>query len=244
MAKRREPQWLRQLSAEQRLSKAENKVEAMLDTAIDLVHLHASNRIICYSDQISRQIPRSDAGVTFRIISKALLQRELSGVCTFWDDCGQHRNSIPTVMALMDSDDVRELVRERKLRIGTSGRQLSAEDDYPELLQWITNLSDKQLVNAADKRTHLLEEAIQEATAFVDSDVLRAARDSRSSYYLAHNLSSESRQFPDLRSRYGDERRMLEATQPILEKLNLACRNSSYDWEGTWRIATRNAEAL
>jgi hypothetical protein len=241
--RRTKQSWIDQLSPLERLLCAGKKVEAMLDLAIDLVHLHASNQIVCYSPLLSSQIPLSHAGVAFRIFSKALLQRELSSVCTFWDACREDRNSIPTVVELIDDDSVRDAILERKLREATEGRSLSAEDDDAELLEWITKLSDDEAVKSAARRVKLAQEVVQDARSFYDNDVLRAARDFRDRH-LAHNLSSDAVQFPELKSKYGDEGKLLLFSQSILDKLDLATRNSSYDWSGTWRIAERNAKAL
>ena len=68
----------------------------MLDVAIELVHLHESNRLIAYDDRLKGQIPLSHAGVAYRVFSRGLVQREMIGVCTFWDSASSDRNSIPT----------------------------------------------------------------------------------------------------------------------------------------------------
>jgi hypothetical protein len=237
------PKWIEALSPRDRLELAGKKVEAMLDVAIELVHLHATNQLICYSDLLKRQIPRSYAGVAFRIFSKALLQRELAAVCTFWDSCAEHRNSVPTVVELIDDERVKQLVYRRKMQEIRGGRHLSAEDDDPKLLAWVTELSDRDALASASRRSSLLTETVARARSVVESEVLQAARDFRNGS-LSHNLSPEARQFPQMHSKYGDEGHLLETSQDVLEDLNLVTRSASYDWQGTWRIAERNAAAL
>jgi len=148
-----------------------------------------------------------------------------------------------TVLALLDSDEVRAAIQVRKIRKATEGRSLSAENDHPELLDWITKLSDADIEASASRRVALLHDTIKVAEEFAESSLLRAARDFRDAR-LAHNLSSVARKFPDLDSKFGDEGKVLEATLPILDSVNLVARNSSYDWSGTWKIAKKNAEAL
>jgi hypothetical protein len=190
--------WIHQLSPLERLESAGKKVEAMLDVAIDLVHLHASNQIVCYSPLLSSQIPLSHAGVAFRIFSKALLQRELSSVCTFWDACREDRNSIPTVVELIDDDSVRDAILERKQREAKRGRSLSAEDDDPELIEWLTKLSDDEAAASAVRRVRLAEEVVHDARSYYDNDVLRAARDFRDRH-LATTCRTTPSNSPSLR---------------------------------------------
>lgn len=204
--------WFNSLSASERITQATAKVEAMIDHLIEIAHLDACNRIIVHSDKLKSQIPRSYAGVAYRVFSKALLHREMVGICTLWDPPARDRNSLPTVAALIDCDGVREFVEERRLREATEGR-------------------------------HLLDEAVAEIGRIEASDLLRAARDFRD-IKLAHNLSTDARRHPSLNARVGDESQLLSLTVPILNRVDLVVRSSTFDWESTLRIAKRNAEAL
>lgn len=236
-------QWVARMSAEERLAAADTKIQRMLDLCIELVHLHECNKIVAYENRLKGQIPRSFAGVSYRVFSKALVQRELIGVCTLWDSVREDRNSIPTVCTLLDSEDVRDEVLDRKRKAALMGRHLSAQGDDPELLAWVTAVSDRDNEERAVQRANLLPSVVERARELERSDIMKAARDFRD-LHLAHNLADSAKKSPELSARYGDEGRLLEASIPILQDLNLVARSSSYDWSGTWRIARRNAEAL
>lgn len=235
--------WFNSLSVAERITQATAKVEAMIDELIEIAHLDACNRIIVHSDRLKSQIPRSYAGVAYRIFSKALLQREMAGICTLWDPPARDRNSLPTVAALIDCDGVRELVEERKRQEATEGRHLDAESNDSEMLAWITELSDEDIAKTSKKRARLLDEAVAEIGRIEASDLLRAARDFRD-IRLAHNLSTDAKKYPSLNARVGDESQLLSLTVPILNRVDLVVRSSTFDWESTLRIAKRNAESL
>ena len=57
----------RDMSSQQRRNIAEDRLESIVDDLGVAVHLHEANKIVCYSDQISRQVPHSYAGNAYRI---------------------------------------------------------------------------------------------------------------------------------------------------------------------------------
>ena len=81
------------------------------------------------------------------------------------------------------------------------------------------------------------------AEKFTKQGILRAARDFRD-LNLAHHLTEDARKNPDLQAMFGDERRLLEITLPIVENLDLGIRDRSTPWQEVRDIAKRCAQAL
>ena len=71
--------WPQCLSAEQRFTQARERLPKIVDNLAGLFHLHEANRIISYSDALSKQVPRSYAGNAFLVFQQTMLAGSSSG---------------------------------------------------------------------------------------------------------------------------------------------------------------------
>jgi hypothetical protein len=215
----------------------------MVANMADLIHLQASNKIVLYSDTLASQIPTSYAANAYRIFTSNMLKSAVSKICTFWDGPAADRNSVPSVIKLVDNPDVMAELRRRRMETRVRGRSLTAQNDDRELLAWLEDMSNRENAKRADDVDAELADAIRALPALLSNDRLLGARDFRDRY-LSHSLAEETKRNTTRNAQYGDEEYLIELTLPFINTLNLAVRDSSYDWQGTSEIAEKNALAL
>ena len=77
-----------------------------MDHAVDLLWINESNAVTLYSDVLSKQIPRSYAAHAFNVFRKSMHQIEIVRLCALWDPAKIERETIPTIIELIDHSDV------------------------------------------------------------------------------------------------------------------------------------------
>ena len=114
MPRPRLPDVLDRMSPRERADKAKLKIKHVVDRISGLLALAESNALIVYSPLLSGQIPASTAGHAFNVFQRAMHGFEIVQLCALWDraDPTLAHNSIPTVHALIDHDDVIALLVE------------------------------------------------------------------------------------------------------------------------------------
>lgn len=235
--------WLSSLTVDQRIEEADRKIQVVLDNLIAAAHLHANNEIFNYSDILRNQIPRSYAGNAYRLVSAELMRSEIIRITTAWDSPREDRNSFPTIALLVDDHSVRLELSRRAVNSRVQGRQLSAENDDPELLAWIEDMSNRRAAENAKRLEKALDEAIKLTKVTKRSPRLRSLEDFRN-VFLAHSLDPRAKRYPERSARYGDETRLFARSRHVLNLFNLGVRNSSFFWSDSVAYARRNAKAL
>jgi len=235
--------WITRLSAEERIAIADERLSKIIDNLIEQVHLHESNRIICFSELLRDQIPNSRAAIAFNLFTETMIKGEISQLCRVWDPKAEDRNSLPTVEALVNDADVKQILHGRIRESWQAGRDLSAGNHDPGLSELLEKADKDSALGRADLAISELERAISKTKSMQVGEILRAARDLRN-MHLSHSLTEDARKEPAVRAKFGDERKLLDQTIHIVDAFNLGIRNSSYDWDGTREIAQRNARAL
>jgi hypothetical protein len=235
--------WPDTLSTDERIAIAQRRLPDMVDTVLRLIHLHESNQIINYSRTLADQIPRSYAANAFILFQRTMLDGEFIQLCTLWDPVREHRRSLPTIGALVSSHDVLEELRRRAVSSDKSNRSLSAQDNDPELLKWLEEMSDREAEQRARKSTNALRAALDEIQTIQRSEMLKAVRAFRDNR-LAHSLDRPQPTTPQRPAKYGDERVLLEKTIELVDALYLGVCRTGMHWEGAREDAKSYAEAL
>lgn len=218
--------WPETLQAVERVHLARTKVSLLIDQITGLLALHEANRIIVYSDRLSAQVPKSYAAHAFNVFQRSSHSYELVRLCALWDRSDQNRESIPTVVALIDHPDV----------IAALAADIASA--WPEEPQWA-----KEQVQ---KLTSGLCRAVAVTKAINRSARLRNLVNHRDKN-LAHALSesrAESRGVAFSQPKYGDEAKLLRASIMVADRLYLGIANTSFDFDATRTFARKNAEAL
>jgi len=98
--------WPDGVAAQQRLAMARARTARLVDHYIDWLRVHENVRIIYYSPLLATQIPRSRAAHAFNSFRDSMLKAKIVRLCTLWDPARENRESIPTVLALINHPDV------------------------------------------------------------------------------------------------------------------------------------------
>src|SRR4051794_29716880 len=96
-------------SVRDRLLHAEAMAERLIDVLGSVITVHETNRIVMFSDYLSRQIPVSCASNGFRTFRQALLDVEMTRLARLWDSPQWDRNSLQTVYWLTSDPELRAM---------------------------------------------------------------------------------------------------------------------------------------
>jgi hypothetical protein len=79
-----------------RIAEAKRLTERLVDHAHYLLDIRENNAIVVYSDQLSKQIPRSYAANAFNVFREAMHQIEMVRLCALWDQACIDKEAIMT----------------------------------------------------------------------------------------------------------------------------------------------------
>jgi len=245
------PAWITKLTTTERVTRAREKTRRVVDHLHYLLELHENNAIVLYSPILSEQIPTSFAANAFNVFQQGLHQIEIVRLCALWDRVEPEKENIPTVVELVDDDEVIESLAQETASYWKSagGRILKPYDDPKlrqleiEVLQQADELFGQQ---QAQKARDELRDAIGKSRQILASQEHASIMNLRDKH-LAHSLSKTRREQkvgPISGMKYGDERHMLDATLPIVEVLYCWVNGTSLSFEDSREIKRKNANAL
>jgi hypothetical protein len=238
------------LTTTERIDLAKTTMGRVLDHFLYLLELHANNLFVVYSSTLVSQIPASFAANAFNVFQRSMYQIEIVRLCAIWDKADPYKESIPTVVELIDTEEIIEMLADavRRQWPGTGGAVLNPSDD-PQLAaieqQTYIN-SEIQFGNEqATQVTIDLMQAISDAREILESPRLISVVNARDKH-LAHSLTKTRREtrapVPPMRN--GDETDLLEATIPIVERLYRGITNRGFSIMDSQEIDQANAAAL
>ena len=220
---------IKNLPKPERIRLAKAKMTKIIDHFLYVIELHANNSFVVFSPLLASQIPRSYAANAFNVFQRSMHQIEIVRLCAIWDGIDLDKENIPTVVALIDDDEIIEMLAEEERSRDMFGRA----DAY------------------ADERASLaltgLVQAIKAARTVLSSTRLASIMNIRDKH-LAHSLERTRRENnknkPVQPMKHGDETKLLNASIPILESLYCWVTGTSFSFENSQEIDQRNAEAL
>jgi hypothetical protein len=165
--------------------------------------------------------------------------------------CRSEKENIPTIIELIDDSAVIEaLAQEAASHWNTNSPRLinPSEDPAEEAFEReVLRRSNEEFGRQqADKVRMNLPKTIGDARSIIASSILEVIMNLRDKH-LAHSLSQtrrEQRAGPIDPMKYGDEKKILEETFPIVEALYLYVNGTSFSFEDSRKIDRKNAEAL
>jgi hypothetical protein len=92
----------------ERIALAKAKMERVLDHFLYVLELHANNEFVVYSHILSAQIRASFAANAFNVFQLSMHQIEIVRLCALWDKAEPDKENIPTVVRLIDNEQVVE----------------------------------------------------------------------------------------------------------------------------------------
>jgi HEPN superfamily AbiU2-like protein len=238
------------MSVPDRVRTAKEKTERVVDHLHYLLELHENNAIIFYSPTLSSQIPPSYAANAFNVFRRALHQFEIVRLCALWDRPDLTRESIPTIVELIDHPEVIEaLAQETIAHWSGSGGAITNPSDDPEIQalerEELRRVNETFGLEQGRKAREELRKAITNVRAISISPRLAGIMNLRDKH-LAHALSQTRRERKGhvAPMKYGDEREVLLASLPIVEALFCWVNGSSLSFEDSLKIDCENATAL
>jgi AbiU2 len=239
-------------TAQERIRLAKNRTSRIVGHTLNLLALHESNQIIVYSPTLSAQIPRSRAAHAFNMFQHSMHHSEIVRLCALWDRNKRLRESIPTVIALIDHPKVLEAL---EAEMSDHFKNLKWDDPAPNSDPEIRATVHKLV--AASNAAHGLRQArkvrlalryaIREAKAVMESlelASLKAFRDRHLAHSLAEMRQEQSEERPVDPPKLGDERLLLNRSIRVVSKLYLGINGTAFMWNDSRPISRSNARAL
>jgi hypothetical protein len=243
---------IKDLPRPERIGLAKAKMKKVIDHFLYVVELHANNSFVVFSPLLASQIPNSYAANAFNVFQRSMYQIEIVRLCAIWDGIDLDKENIPTVVALIDDDEIIEMLAEetRSLRMnGAGGGLINPSKDDPDLAAFEQEMTKKINLQFADEEASTarteLRQAIKDARAVLSSPRLASIMNMRDKH-LAHSLETTRREKdgPVQPMKYGDETKLLNASIPIVERLYCWMNGTSFSIENSQEIDQNNAEAL
>lgn len=239
------------LSMVRRIDLAKSKMDKVLDHFLYLIELHVNNEIVVYSPTLSSQIPESFAAHAFNVFQRGMHQFEIVRLCALWDGAGLEKENVPTVIELIDDDEVLDaLAAETRNHWHKRGGAFLNPSDDPELRaieEEVMKESNFRFGNEqAEKARADLQNAIKGAREVLASTRIASVMNLRNKH-LAHSLSNTRREKTHgviAPMKYGDETELIEASIPIIEKLYCWVTGKGFSIVEAREIDRKNAEAL
>jgi len=188
----------KKMSVPERVRIAKEKTRRVVDHLHYLLELHENNAIVLYTPTLSQQIPTSFAANAFNMFQHGMHQFEIIRLCALWDRAEPEKENIPTIIELISHPDV----------IDTLAQETASH--------WQSKDDQQFGQQEAQKARAELQKAIDDSRAIMASQ-RRASIMNLRDKHLAHALSETRREKkvgPQPPMKYGDERKMLEATPP------------------------------
>jgi hypothetical protein len=239
------------MTTAERVRAAKAKTERVVDHLLYLLTLHENNAIVVYSPTLASQIPRSYAANAFNVFQQVMYRFEILRLCALWDrphPGDVSRESIPTIIALIDNAEVIEALIEETRASLTSIPPLDQSEEGKTdaaVRELLGALNEQKAREEAAKARDGLTNSISKARKIETSAILVSVRNLRDKH-LAHSLvkTSHEEMGPVLPMKYGDESKLLLDSLPLVEALHLWVNGKSFSFDKSREIARRNAEAL
>lgn len=236
--------------ASKRITEAKRLTECLVDHAHYLLDIRENNAIVVYSDTLSKQIPRSYAANAFNVFREALHQIELVRLSALWDQAHIDNEAIPSVIELIDSEDVINMLAEAaRARYAKAPESLDKNETAEErgtiegLLKRVNERRGKEHAQIAITG---LRKAIADARAMHKSEKLKSIRNLRNKH-VAHYLT-QTRAEKDgeiiAPMKVGDEKTVLETSLGVIELLYCWVNGVGISFDETREIDKKCAEEL
>jgi AbiU2 len=210
-----------------------------------LLELHENNVFIVYSPGLSSQIPESFAANAFNVFQRGCHQFEIVRLCAVWDKPAPDKENILTVVELIDSPCVLDMLSEDERQYWlNSGRGLINPSDDPVMREQERQSIAQDAEEHANRCRDKLLQAIKSARAI--SSKLAGIMNLRHKH-LAHSLAqtrSEKKGTVFQPIKPGDETELLDKSIPIVEALFAWVNGVSISIAGFREIRRKNAHAL
>lgn len=238
-------------SPQKRIDEAKLVTKSLVDHIHYILDLHENNAVAIYYDTLTKQINRSDAAAAFFVFQSAMYQFEIVRLCALWDKPTLDRESIMTVVELIDADAViQALSDETRASYSNQSTAIYEQDHETEeirkLISEAVRISEADYADQqASQATSDLRNAIKATREFESSGLMASLRNYRDKY-LAHSLRTTQlkKRGPVMPLKYGNETTVLEKSLPIIEALYCWVNGTGISLTASRENDRNNARAL
>lgn len=231
-----------------RISEAKRLTGRLVDHAHYLLDIRENNAIVVYSDQLSKQIPRSYAANAFNVFREAMHQIEIVRLSALWDQAHIDNETILSVIELVDNEGVIKALAEstRSQYISIPEPMDSSEKVEESTLQFLKEINQKRGEEHANNAIAGLCEAIASARAIKSSAELKSIRNLRNKHVAHYLTQTNAEKSGDIIApmKVGDEKPVLEASLKIIQLLYCWVNGVGMSFEESQKIDKKCAEEL
>ncbi len=238
---------IRKMAAPDRVSCAKKHIVALTSYILETLELHENNKIIFYSDTLSKQIPQSFAANAFMTMQHAMYRAELVSLCSIWGKPDVEDATIPTVVALIDHPEVIDIIcRETYFSWGADLTELDPEEiklipeeDMP------LNRHYSEIVYGIEKAVATRKQLLECISKTMDErkskehDSILNFRHKNIAHRLTQTRLEKTKPIQNLK--YGQEKPLLNSSIKIIQDLYLCICNSDFNINEECRVMFANA---
>jgi hypothetical protein len=205
-------------------------------------------RLGLFRAQVNRQIPRSFAANAFNLMTDAIFRTEVIRLCTFWDRASEDRESIPTILALVEDKAEQRVLADQAYRVYSDMEPSFLGDPDAETLRIMKEVAekDRQRMACENLRSFVSDMRIArtkagEVLAGKELSGLKALRNN----HFAHSLKPSKNATEAMKeARYGHEGTVFQATLEIVDRLHKAINQTNFHFKDSREMAVRDADEL
>lgn len=231
-----------------RIGEAKRLTDRLVDHAHYLLDIRENNAIVVYSDQLSKQIPRSYAANAFNVFREAMHQIEIVRLSALWDQAQIDNETILTVIELIDNDDViKALAENARAQYVSIPEPMDPNEKHDgPTLEFLKEINRKRGEEHANDATAGLREAIASARAMKSSAQLRSIRNLRNKHVAHYLTQTNAEKSGEIIApmKVGDEKPVLETSLKIIELLYCWVNGVGISFAESQKIDKKCAEEL
>ena len=132
-----------------------------------MIELHANNSFVVFSPLLASQIPRSHAANAFNVFQRSMYQIEIVRLCAIWDGIDLDKENIPTVVALINDDEIIEMLAEetRSHWVGGASERMHNPSDDPAVAAIEREMGKAANLQFADEQASKARTELRQAIA-------------------------------------------------------------------------------
>lgn len=233
-----------------RIAEAKRLTERLVDHAHYLLDIRENNAIVVYSDQLSKQIPRSYAANAFNVFREAMHQIEMVRLIALWDQPHVDNETIPSVIEFVDDDEViQALADAARAMYGGAPEPMDPNETAEEreiTLRVLKEINAKRGEEHANSAVEGLRKAVAEARAVKSSPQLKSIRNLRNKHVAHYLTQSNAEKNGEIIApmKVGDEKSVLEASLRIIELLYCWVNGVGISFQDSQKVDKKCAEEL
>jgi hypothetical protein len=208
---------------QKRIEEAKRLTARVVDHLQYLLDIHENNAVVLYSDTLSKQVPKSYAANAFNVFREAMHQIEIVRICALWDSPVLEKESILTVIELIDSEAVLDALAEQA--------RAGHHDEFGK--------------QQAEKARASLKAAIKAAREMRKSERLKSIRNLRDKHighYLTQTIREKQGEVTPMK--HGDEVPVIDVSISLVEALNSWVNQVGLSFKEARAIDRKCADAL